>query len=217
MGRTGSPATSVTSYKRTLCASQRRDVWNVSHRSEHLGLRTRTSWWRTGGSQQVGTPDSQSELAPYTWYIVLRQSSGRHVQHQLQAAASGISAFPVQCAKRLPTALAACYSVCKAAQCSLLRCQLHSLPAQRHPWASQSSASHRRGSGSIPDRSMWYNGTGTDVSPCTSVFPCHYHSTNALCSSSSACFSYQKGKREKPGNLPKLGKHSIENYCHFLT
>jgi len=34
------------------------------------------------------------------------------------AATSGISAFAVQCAKRLPTALAACYSVCKEAQCS---------------------------------------------------------------------------------------------------
>jgi len=50
------------------------------------------------------------------------------------AATSGISAFPVQCAKRLPTALAACYSVGKAAQCSSLRCQL---PAQRNQWTSR--------------------------------------------------------------------------------
>jgi hypothetical protein len=35
----------------------------------------------------------------------------------------------------------------------------------------------------------------------TSVFPCHYNSTNAPSPSSSYC--YKKDKREKPMNLPK--------------
>jgi hypothetical protein len=34
-------------------------------------------------------------------------------------------------------------------------------------------------------------------------FPCQYNSTNAPYSSSSTCFSFQKDKRAKCGNLPK--------------
>ena len=53
-------------------------------------------------------------------------------------------------------------------------------------------------------------------------FPCQYHSTNSPLSSSSACCSYQKGKRAKPGNLPKsntlleIGEHCIEKHFHFV-
>lgn len=47
------------------------------------------------------------------------------------------------------------------------------------------------------------SGIGTRFSPITSFLPCRYHSTNSPQSSSSTCSSYQKDKREKPGNLPK--------------
>jgi hypothetical protein len=65
-------------------------------------------------------------------------------------------------------------------------------------------------------------GTGTGFAPTTSVFPCQYHYTNAPHSSSSTCCSYQKGKRGKPGNLPKsdalseIGKKWTEIYFHFF-
>jgi hypothetical protein len=39
--------------------------------------------------------------------------------------------------------------------------------------------------------------------PNTSVFPCLYHSISVPCLSSSTRCSYQKDKREKPGNRPK--------------
>jgi hypothetical protein len=47
------------------------------------------------------------------------------------------------------------------------------------------------------------NGTGTRLSPSTSVSPCQYQSTNAPYSSSSTCCCYHKRKRSKPGNLKK--------------
>ena len=45
--------------------------------------------------------------------------------------------------------------------------------------------------------------TGTGICPSTSVFPCQHHSTSAVYSSSSTCYSYQKDKRVKSWNLPK--------------
>jgi hypothetical protein len=47
------------------------------------------------------------------------------------------------------------------------------------------------------------NGTGTEVTKRTSIFPRQCHSTTAPNSSSSAYHSYRKGKRMKPGKLPK--------------
>ena len=41
--------------------------------------------------------------------------------------------------------------------------------------------------------------TGSGFSPSISVLSCHYHSTDAVYSSSSACYSYQKDKRAKLG------------------
>ena len=49
-----------------------------------------------------------------------------------------------------------------------------------------------------------------DLSPSTSIFPCHYNSTNAPYSSS--CYSYQDS-RAKSGNLPKsnaLSQNALE-------
>jgi hypothetical protein len=40
-------------------------------------------------------------------------------------------------------------------------------------------------------------------SPSTSVCPCHYHFTNATCSSSSYCYPYQKDKRAKIWEPPQ--------------
>jgi hypothetical protein len=45
--------------------------------------------------------------------------------------------------------------------------------------------------------------TGTGFCPSTSVFPRHYHSSNAACSSLFTYCCYQKEKRAKPGNIPK--------------
>ena len=45
------------------------------------------------------------------------------------------------------------------------------------------------------------SGTGTVLSPNTSVLPCQFHSTNAPDSFSSTCCMYQKYKLAKPGNL----------------
>jgi hypothetical protein len=44
------------------------------------------------------------------------------------------------------------------------------------------------------------SGTVTDVCP---NFPRQYHSTNAPHPSLATCYSYQNGKRAKPGNLPQ--------------
>jgi len=44
---------------------------------------------------------------------------------------------------------------------------------------------------------------GKGFSRCKPVFPCQYHSANALYSISYTCCSYQKDKRAKPGNLWK--------------
>jgi hypothetical protein len=44
---------------------------------------------------------------------------------------------------------------------------------------------------------------GQVFSPSMSVFPCHYHSTNASYLSSSTYCSYQKDAEVKHGNLPK--------------
>jgi hypothetical protein len=59
-------------------------------------------------------------------------------------------------------------------------------------------------------------------SPSNSLSPCQYHSTKAPYSFSSTCFSYQKDKRTKPGNLPKnkcsLGNRGAldkKKYLHF--
>jgi hypothetical protein len=55
-----------------------------------------------------------------------------------------------------------------------------------------------------------------------SVLSCHYHSAITPYSSSSTCFSYQKDKRAKPGNLAKgkalleVGEHCVEMYFHFF-
>jgi len=52
--------------------------------------------------------------------------------------------------------------------------------------------------------------------------PRQYHSTNVQSSSSFAYCSYQKDKRENPGNfrisspLPVAGKHWTEKYFHFF-
>jgi hypothetical protein len=45
------------------------------------------------------------------------------------------------------------------------------------------------------------SGTGTRFPRSTSVSRCQYYSTNAPFLSSSTCFSYQKEKRAKSGNL----------------
>jgi hypothetical protein len=54
---------------------------------------------------------------------------------------------------------------------------------------------------------------GQDFLSSTSVFSCHYHSTNAPHSSSSTCRSYWKDKRTKTGyllkNVSETGKHLI--------
>lgn len=44
---------------------------------------------------------------------------------------------------------------------------------------------------------------GAGFPSCTSALRCQYHSTNALCSSSSTRYVYRKDKRMKPGSLPK--------------
>jgi hypothetical protein len=55
-----------------------------------------------------------------------------------------------------------------------------------------------------PRSDFWCtSGTVAGFSPSTSVLPCQYYSTNAPCSSSSTCRSYQRDKWGKPGNLPK--------------
>jgi hypothetical protein len=67
------------------------------------------------------------------------------------------------------------------------------------------------------------NGTGTGLSPSTSVFLCLYDSTNAPYSSSSTRCSYQKGKRAMPGNRSKsnvhleIWEHWIETKFHFFA
>jgi hypothetical protein len=64
--------------------------------------------------------------------------------------------------------------------------------------------------------------TGTGICPSTSVFPCQHHSTSAVYSSSSTCYSYQKDKRVKSWNLPKtiafpvIGVHWTESSFTFL-
>ena len=56
----------------------------------------------------------------------------------------------------------------------------------------------------------------------SSVFPCQYHSTSAPHSSSSMFCSYQKYKRTKPANFPKInalsevGERWIEENLHLL-
>jgi hypothetical protein len=59
----------------------------------------------------------------------------------------------------------------------------------------------------------------TVFSPCTTVFPCQYHSTNAPYPFSS-CYSYQNDKPSKTGNIPQSNALSeteeywIEKYFH---
>jgi hypothetical protein len=55
------------------------------------------------------------------------------------------------------------------------------------------------------------SGTGTDLSPSTSVFHCQYHSTNTPHASSSTCCSCKKDKRAKPGCLRKKKQCSFGN------
>ena len=65
-------------------------------------------------------------------------------------------------------------------------------------------------------------GTGTGLSPSTSVLPCQYHSTNAPYSSSSTCCSYRKDKRAKPRDLrknevlSKIAEYWIKKYVHLF-
>lgn len=55
-----------------------------------------------------------------------------------------------------------------------------------------------------------------------SIFPCQCHSTNAPCSFSSKCCSYQKEKWSKHGNLPKsnslseIWENLVDKHFHFL-
>ena len=60
------------------------------------------------------------------------------------------------------------------------------------------------------------SGNETGVSPSTSVFLCQYLPTNAPYSSSSTSRSYQKDKRAKPGNLPKLRFSSVNIFPPML-
>ena len=58
--------------------------------------------------------------------------------------------------------------------------------------------------------------------PHISISPCQYHSTKAPHSPSCTCFSYQKDKRKKPGNLPEsngrpeIGEQWMEKCLHFV-
>jgi len=71
-------------------------------------------------------------------------------------------------------------------------------------------------------RSGGQSGSGTGLSPTTSILLCQYHSINAPHSLRFACCSYRKDKWAKPGNLPKrkslwkIGKHWIGEYFHLV-
>ena len=45
------------------------------------------------------------------------------------------------------------------------------------------------------------SGTGTVLSPSTSILPCQFHSTSGPDSFSSTCYTYQKYKLARPGHL----------------
>jgi len=84
---------------------------------------------------------------------------------------------------------------------------------KKRPWngvGGQSPASNRRDRRSIPDQSMWdlwwIYWEWDRFSSEHFSFPCQYHSTNAPYSSSSTCFSCEKGQRAKPGILSKKTK-----------
>jgi len=71
-------------------------------------------------------------------------------------------------------------------------------------------------------RSGGKSGSGTGLSPTTSVLLCQYHSINAPQSLRFACCSYRNDKWAKPGNLPKrkslwkIGEHWIGEYFHLV-
>jgi len=71
-------------------------------------------------------------------------------------------------------------------------------------------------------RSGGQSGSGTGLSPTTSVLLCQYHFISAPHSLRCACCSCRKDKWAKPGNLPKrkslwkIGEHWIGEYFHLV-
>jgi hypothetical protein len=103
-------------------------------------------------------------------------------------------------------------------------------PQKRRPWhdvGGQSPASHRRDRRSIPNQSMWnlwwINWEWDKFSSEYFSFPCQHHPTNAPYTSSSICFSCEKGtereaweSNQESKALSEIGNNCLGKNVHFL-